>query len=54
MNGFRVLKNNELLEFSCVNIPMDALALAKSAGLNVSMIEKSMTEGKQRRRTRRG
>jgi len=44
MNGFRVLKNNELLEFSCVNIPMDALALAKSAGLNVSMIEKSMTE----------
>lgn len=44
MNGFRILKNNELLEFSCVNVPMDALALAKSAGLSVSMIEKSMTD----------
>lgn len=44
MNGYYILKNNELLEFSCVNVPMDALALAKSAGLSVSMIEKSMTD----------
>lgn len=43
-DGYRVLYDNELLEFSCVNIPMDALALAKSNGSVVDEIEKTMRE----------
>jgi len=43
-DGYRVLYDNELLEFSCVNVPMDALALAKSNGSVVDEIEKTMRE----------
>lgn len=38
-NGFRILKNNTLYEFSAVNIGADALALAKQKGLDVSLLE---------------
>ncbi len=39
-NGFRILKNNTLYEFSAVNVGADALALAKQKGLDVSYFEK--------------
>lgn len=39
VNGIRVLKNNTLYEVSAVNIPADALALAKSKGLDISPLE---------------
>jgi len=41
VNGVRVLKNNTLLEISAVNIPADALALAKSKGINTCCLEKA-------------
>jgi len=41
-DGYRVLYDNELLEFSCVNVPMDALALAKSNGSITDEIEKAI------------
>lgn len=40
VNGVWILKENELYEFSAVNIGMDALALAKSKGFNVDEIVK--------------
>ncbi len=38
-NGFRILKNNTLFEFSAVNVGADALALAKQKGIDVSLLE---------------
>jgi hypothetical protein len=39
-NGFRILKQNTLFEFSAVNIGADALALAKQKGIDVSFFDK--------------
>ena len=40
INDIRVLKNCILYEVSVVNIPADALALAKSKGIDISSLEK--------------
>ena len=40
INGIKVLKDNTLYEVSGVNIGADALALAKSKGIDISSIEK--------------
>ncbi len=40
VNDIRILKNNVLYEFSAVNVPADALALAKTKGIDVSCFEK--------------
>lgn len=45
VQGIRVLKNPKLLEISAVNIPADALALAKSKGVDISsLMEKKQEE----------
>jgi len=43
-DGVKLLKDNELYEFSAVNIGMDALALAKQKGFNVKEIENNSQE----------
>ena len=40
------LKENTLLEISMVNVPANSMALAKSAGIDISSIEKLMDERK--------
>jgi hypothetical protein len=40
VNGIRILKENTLFEFSAVNVGADALALAKTKGIDVSAFEK--------------
>lgn len=39
INGITVLKDNVLYEFSAVNVGADALALAKSKGIDISPLE---------------
>ena len=39
-----ILKENELLEVSMVNIPANAMALAKSKGIDTSSLEKTIDE----------
>jgi uncharacterized protein len=48
-NGFRILKNNTLYEFSAVNVGADALALAKTKGIDVSFFEKKQIVEKEGR-----
>jgi len=45
-NDTFTLKENTLLEMSMVNVPANSMALAKSAGIDVSSIEKLMDERK--------
>jgi len=45
-NDTFTLKENTLLEMSMVNVPANSMALAKSAGIDVSSIEKLMEEKK--------
>jgi hypothetical protein len=40
-DGITILKNNVLYEFSAVNVGADALALAKSKGIDISVLELS-------------
>lgn len=42
-----ILKSNKLLEMSCVNIPANELALAKSKGIDITPIEKQITKDAQ-------
>jgi hypothetical protein len=46
VNGLRVLKENTLFEFSAVNVGQDALALAKTKGIDTTPIEKINKEEK--------
>ena len=45
-NDTFTLKENTLLEMSMVNVPANSMALAKSAGIDVSSIEKLLDERK--------
>jgi len=38
-NDTIILKENELYEISCVNVPANAMALAKTKGINTQSIE---------------
>lgn len=40
-----VLRKNTLYEVSCVNVPANAMALAKSKGIDTTPLEKLFTEG---------
>ena len=47
-NDVIILKENTLYEVSCVNVPANALALAKSKGMDVSLLmEKKVEEPKE-------
>lgn len=41
VNDKIILRENSLLEVSCVNVPANALALAKSLGMNMKAVEKA-------------
>lgn len=43
-NGVRVLKNNHLYEISTVSVPANAMALAKSKGIDVTALEEKFVE----------
>lgn len=47
VNGVRILRDNILYEFSAVNVGADALALAKTKGIDVSSIEKMEEKKKE-------
>jgi hypothetical protein len=51
VNGIRILKENTLYEFSAVNVGADALALAKTKGIDVSIFEKEKKEEKKEEKT---
>lgn len=49
-----ILKENTLYEVSTVNVPANAMALAKSAGVDIEPLEKEMKEVAQRRKEHAG